>query len=88
MDWQGAAPSGDNLKLTMARYRHPPACPFCKKVIAKAVMQSRPSWQHPMIGDNFSHWKYEKHDCKKKKEFEKNLKKSTKEFGLLNLFKW
>ena len=50
----------------MAVYRQTPTCPFCGKIIAKAVMYTRLPHQPPKYGDDFSHWEYFKHNCKKK----------------------
>lgn len=57
----------------MAVFREPPKCPFCKKILAKAVHNNYsgvPIMQMP-IGDSFIRWDYEKekHECKEAKEY-------------------
>jgi len=50
----------------MAVFRKPPTCPFCGEVIAIARTKNL---KNQIIGDNFSHWEYIKHECQEEKEF-------------------
>lgn len=56
----------------MAVFREPPKCPFCKKILAKAVYKDYsgvPVMQMP-LGDSFVRWDYEeKHECEEAKEY-------------------
>lgn len=61
----------------MAVNRTPPTCLFCGKPIAKAIMKKSMTWKGPVYGDNFSHWKYFKHNCKGKKKWLKEHPKVT-----------
>ena len=49
----------------MAVYRETPKCPFCGKVIAKAVIKEKILGQPLLYGDNFLRWDYLNHKCKK-----------------------
>ena len=62
----------------MAIARNAPTYPFCSKVIAKAVMKIRYPWQPPIFGDDFSHWKYIKHNCREKEKMAKRTSINSK----------
>jgi hypothetical protein len=68
----------------MARYRRPPTCPHCGKVIAKAVYldQTDLPLMQRVIGDTFIRWDYNKHTCSKKDLELKIATKKNKTIGL------
>jgi hypothetical protein len=65
----------------MAVYRKTPACPYCGKIIAKAVYknQSHIPFMFRVIGDTFIRWDYIKHNCKGKRKADKEIEKSIRD---------
>jgi len=63
----------------MAVYREPPKCPFCKKIIAKAIRKIQEPFEAPVYGDNFICWEYDKdHKCNEKNMFFKKQSSNIK----------
>lgn len=50
----------------MAIHRENPRCPYCLKVIAKAIYKDQSAVPSNMriFGDTFERWEYEDHRCK------------------------